>query len=143
QTSTYAYFPAAEDRRRQTIHHTYPGGATLSRFDYTYDAVGNILTWQQQADSAAPTQWTYRYDAADQLIGAVHQTTGGTPTILTRYAYRYDPAGNRLSEQVDDAVTSWTYDALNRLETQQGGGRLRFAGTLSEPATVTVAGQPA
>lgn len=57
QTSTYSYFDSAGDHRLQTIHHQYPrvsppptGGlpdvvgtllpaATLSKFDYTYDAV--------------------------------------------------------------------------------------------------------
>jgi YD repeat-containing protein len=53
QTSTYSYFGTTEDHRLQTIHHKYPNGTTLSKFDYTYDAVGNILTWRQQADSTA------------------------------------------------------------------------------------------
>jgi YD repeat-containing protein len=33
QTSTYTYLPNAADHRLQTIHHQYPGGATLSPFD--------------------------------------------------------------------------------------------------------------
>jgi hypothetical protein len=44
QTSTYTYLGNTGDRRLQTIHHKYPNAATLSKFDYTYDAVGNILT---------------------------------------------------------------------------------------------------
>ena len=101
------------------------------------------MTWQQRAGSDPPVGWTYGYDTADQLTRAVKQTTDPVPVVLQRFAYGYDPAGNRVFEQIDDAVTSWTYDALNRLVTQQGGGVLRFAGTVSEPATVTVAGQPA
>ncbi len=64
--------PVAQDLRLATIHHRKPDASTLSRFDpstrlgvvlslskddYTYDAVGNILTWQQQADSAQATRW--------------------------------------------------------------------------------------
>jgi len=143
QTSTYSYLPANQERRLQTIHHRYPTTATLSKFDYTYDAVGNILTWQQQADSAAPTIWRYGYDRADQLIRAVEETTGGSPSVIHEYGYGYDRAGNRLYEQIDDAVTAWTYTNLNRLQAQAGGGVLQLRGSVNEPATVTVQGVPA
>ena len=102
QTSSYAYFDTLGDLRLQAIHHRKPDTSTLSKFDpstllgvalslskddFAYDTVGNILTWQQQADSDAPTVWQYGFDRADQLTAAVHQTTGGTPAILKRYAY--------------------------------------------------------
>jgi len=143
QTSTYSYLAASQERRLQTIHHHYPNAATLSKFDYTYDAAGNILTWQQQADSAAPTLWRYGYDRADQLLSASQETTGGTPTVLHEYAYGYDPAGNRLYEQIDTDVTAWTYTNLNRLQAQAGGGVLQLRGSVNEPATVTIQGVPA
>jgi RHS repeat-associated protein len=143
QTSTYSYFGNSGDHRLQTIHHKYPNASTLSKYDYTYDAVGNILTWQLQADSASPTIWLYGYDAANQLMRAVHQTTGGSPTTLKRYGYGYDPAGNRTHEQIDDAITAASYDSSNRLLSHNAGGRLTFAGSLNEPGTVTVQGVPA
>ena len=99
QTSAYTYFSHAGDDRLQTIHHQKPDASTLSKFDYTYDAVGNILTWQRQADSGAPTVQRFGYDAADQLTAATNQTMDPTPTVLKRFAYAYDPAGNRTSEQ--------------------------------------------
>lgn len=46
-------------------------------------------------------------------------------------------------EQIDDAVVGASYDSLNRLVSRQPSGALRVAGTLSEPATVTVDGKPA
>ena len=55
QTTSYSYFGNTGDRRLQTIHHKKPDASTLSKFDYTYDVVGNIRTWTQQADSAAAT----------------------------------------------------------------------------------------
>lgn len=143
QTSSYAYYDTLGDLRLQTIHHRKPDTSTLSRFEYTYDAVGNILTWQQQADSAAPTMWRYGYDRADQLTAAVHQTTDPTPSLIKRYAYSYDLAGNRTSEQIDDAVALASHDNLNRLLTHQPGGVLTFKGTLNEPGTVTINGKPA
>jgi RHS repeat-associated protein len=142
QTSTYTYLPNAADRRFQEIHHKTPTGATLSRFAYTYDAVGNIATWTQQYE-ATTRAYDFTYDAADQLTGAVYRTTDPTPTILKRYGYVYDAGGNRTSEQIDDAPRTWTYDTMNRMTAQAGGGVLTFAGTVSEPATVTVQARPA
>jgi RHS repeat-associated protein len=142
QTSSYAYFGNTADHRLQTIHHRYPNSNTLSKFDYTYDAAGNILTWRQQADASA-VLWEYGYDRADQLVTAVKQSTDPTPVILKRYAYAYDPAGNRLVEQIDDAVQGATYNNVNELVSQGPSGLLRFEGTVSEPATVTVGGKPA
>ncbi len=142
QTSEYAYFPNAQDRRLQSIHHKYPGGATLSKFDYTYDVVGNILTWRQQADSNAVV-WQYGYDRADQLTAAIKQSATPSPTVLKRYAYAYDPAGNRTAEQIDDQVTGANFDSLNHLVSQQPAGPIVVSGTVSEPATVTVQGVPA
>ena len=142
QTSTYSYFDDQNDRRLQTIHHKYPNASTLSKFDYTYDAVGNILTWRQQADSTA-VMWKYGYDAADQLTSAVKHATDANETILQRFAYAYDPAGNRTVEQIDDVVTLSAYDNLNRLTSQAPGGPMVIAGALNEPGTVTISGASA
>jgi RHS repeat-associated protein len=141
QTSTYYYYGNSGDRRLQTIHHRYPSGNTLSKFDYTYDVVGSILTWRQQTDSTA-VSWTYWYDTADQLTSAVKSSTDPTQLVLKRYTYSYDPSGNRTTEQIDDAVTGWSYDNMNRLVSEQPSGALRLEGTVSEPAAVTVAGKP-
>ncbi len=142
QTSIYSYLPNSQDHRLQTIHHKYPNATTLSKFDYTYDTVGNILTWRQQADTTA-VNWRYGYDPADQLTSAIKDSTDPLPVIQKRYAYGYDPAGNRLFEQIDDQVMAASHDNLNRLTQHTPGGPLRFVGTVNEPANVTVAGQPA
>jgi hypothetical protein len=39
--------------------HKYPNTSTLSKSDYSYDVVGNILTWRQQADSNPAVLWSY------------------------------------------------------------------------------------
>ncbi len=78
-----------------------------------------------------------------KIPSAIKKATDPQQTILQRYYYRYDPAGNRLSEQIDDAVTSWTYDSLNRLVTQTPGGWLKVRGQLNETGTVSVNGAPA
>jgi hypothetical protein len=79
----------------------------------------------------------------DQLTSAVQASTGTPATVLKRYAYTYDPAGNRTSEQIDNAVMGASYNTVNELVSQQPAGALVVAGTLDEPAAVTVAGQPA
>jgi YD repeat-containing protein len=87
QTSAYSYLDNVGDRRLQTIHHRYSGGATLSKFDYTYDAVGNILTWRQQAESDAVT-WSYGYDPADQLTSAIQYATDPEQTVRFSDGFR-------------------------------------------------------
>lgn len=51
-----------------------------------------------------------RTTGADQLVRAVKETTAPAPIVLGRYAYDYDLAGNRTTEQIDDRVTRWTQD---------------------------------
>lgn len=140
QTSTYAYYPNSGDHRLQEIHHRKSGGVTLSKFNYSYDAVGNINTWTQQEDTNQAKAYDFEYDRVDQIRMAVWRTTDQTPTILKRYAYTYDPAGNRTVEQIDDSPVLFAYDSMNRLTSQTPGGAMRFAGTLNEAATVTIQG---
>jgi RHS repeat-associated protein len=143
QTSSYAYYSNSGDHRLEEIHHKKSGGTTLSKFNYTYDALGNILTWTQQQDTDPAKAYDFEYDRADQLRNAVWRTTDQTPTILKRYGYTYDPAGNRTVEQIDNAPVLSAYDNMNRLSSQAPGGTMRFAGTLNEAATVTIEGAPA
>jgi RHS repeat-associated protein len=143
QTTTYSYFDDEQDFRLQTIHHKNPSAATLSKFDYTYDAVGNILTWRQERASAAAKIYTFTHDLVDQLTSAVLTDTASPATILKRQAWAYDAAGNRTVDQTDDAVSASTHDELNRLQQRAPGGPIVFAGSLNEAGTVTIDGQPA
>ena len=72
--------------------------------------------------------------AAEQLTRAVKKSTDSTPSILKRYAYAYDAAGNRTSEQIDDAVVGASHNNLNRLTSQQPNGAIRVTGTVNEAA---------
>ena len=143
QTTTYSYLDDEHDFRLQTIHHKNPSAATLSKFDYTYDAVGNILTWRQERAGAAAKLYTFTHDLVDQLRSAVLTDTNTTPTILKRQAWAYDAAGNRTVDQNDDAVFATTHDAMNRLQSRAPGGPIVFAGSLNEAGTVTIDGKPA
>lgn len=143
QTSSYSYFDDQNDFRLQTIHHKNPSAVTLSKFDYTYDDVGNILTWRQERTGSAAKIYSFSHDLVDQLTSAVLTDTNTTPTILKRQAWSYDTAGNRTVEQTDDVVFASAHDDLNRLATRAPGGPIVFTGSLDEEGTVTIDGKPA
>lgn len=143
QTTFYSYFDDEHDFRLQTIHHKNPSAATLSKFDYTYDPVGNILTWRQERIGATTQKYTFGHDFADQLTTAVLTDTNTTPAVLKGQAWAYDTAGNRTVDQADDAVFATSHDSLNRLQSRAPGGPIRMTGTLNEPATVTINGETA
>ena len=80
----------------------------------------------------------FKYDLADQLTEA---TVPSVSSVVTDFAYGYDKAGNRTSEQIDNAVAAGTHNNLNQLKTLSASGPIRFAGSLNEAGTVTVNGQ--
>ena len=68
QSVDYSYYPNSGDHRLQQIHNKLPGGgATLSKFGYTYYAAGNIQAWSQQRGASLPGTYEFEYDDADQL----------------------------------------------------------------------------
>ncbi len=143
QTSEYEYLPNTGDRRLASIHHKKPaGGGTLASFDYTTDAGGRILTWRQQQESNPAKEYTFGYDAADQLTMAVLRDDA-TQDVLKTYGYAYDPAGNRTLEAIDQAATTAAFNARNQLTATTAGGAILFQGQTNEPASVTVGGVPA
>jgi len=75
--------------------------STGERYDYTYDAVGNRLTY-----SGPDGSHTYTYDAADRLTG------------VDGVAYTWDERGNQTS----DGTLTYEYNAANRLVGVSGGG---------------------
>jgi RHS repeat-associated protein len=143
QSTALGYLGNALDRRLADVHNKRPGGATLSRFQYTYAADGALATWRQQVDSIAATQFDLVRDGENRLLQATLKTVDATPMTLKRYGYSYDKAGNRVVEQVDDSANKATVNNMNQVTSRQAGGALRFAGALSEAAMVTVQGKEA
>ena len=108
-STSYSYFGNTGDQRLQTIQNVQ-GSTQLSKFDYTYNAVGTIATWTQQADSSTAVVNTLSYDHADQLVSDV-QSGGATASD----AYHYDPAGNRLAEVTGAGTTTGQFNNVNQL----------------------------
>ncbi len=141
QSTTFDYFSNSGDQRLKTIWNKKNGGSTVSKFDYVYNRIGQITNWMQQADALATTTNDFSYDRANQLIEAVMKRA--TPQVMD-YVYGYDKAGNRTSEQINNAVTKAIHNNVNQLTTQQGGvGPTYFEGDVSEAAQVTVGGTTA
>ncbi|MBS1784168.1 MAG: hypothetical protein JST24_01925 [Acidobacteria bacterium] len=112
-TSSFTYAEAPGDKRLQSITHKKGDGTPISAFAYTYDADGQIATWAQSTDAQAPKTYTFSYDAVGQILGA--QLTGPTGELIHQYAYAYDAAGNRTSEQVDGAEIASDFNAVNQM----------------------------
>ena len=107
QSTKFSYFSNTGDERLQEILNLRSGGATLSKFDYAYNAAGDITTWTQQQDSNPPNSFSFKYDAADQLL------SGTSPAAS--FSYAYDAAGNRLTDVTASGTTTATYNSLNQL----------------------------
>ncbi len=138
----FGYFGASGDHRLQQIKHLAVAAtpsSIVSQHDYTYDAEGQIATWARVLGATSST-FALGYDNAGQLASATLTGPSGT---IDRHAYTYDKAGNRRSSQRNLALTQWAANNRNQLTTQSGGGKLRVAGHLSEPAKVTVNGTKA
>ena len=142
QSTQFQYFANAGDQRLQQIKHVGTGGSVISQFDYAYNAVGEMATWTlNNSGLAQAQQYTFGYDAGDQLKAAVLKDTGAG-TVVKDFGYRYDGAGNRVGSQGSNAIVTEQANGLNQVTQSSGGGLMRFAGTVSKPATVTVGGAP-
>ncbi len=146
QKTSFDYFPAAGDYRLKTINHLASASnpaSTISRYDYTFSPDGSISTWQRQFGSDPATQFTLGYDLANQLTSANVAPVANLSSITQRYSYQYDSAGNRISQQIGNQITSATHNNANQITSTAGGGKLLVAGNTNKPARVTVNSKPA
>jgi len=140
----YDYFTSTGDFLLKQIKNLTagPSPSVISQFDYTYGADRSISTWTINQGSGATT-WTFGYDGARQLTEAKRNDADGG-ALLESNSYAYDKAGNRVQVGTGSALPK-NYDVnnLNQLLSERDHGRTTFAGTVDEPATVTVNGQAA
>jgi RHS repeat-associated protein len=115
--------------------------AVISQFDYTYRPDRSIETMAVRQNGVTNT-WTYGYDGANQLTAATLRNA--SQVILESNSYAYDKAGNRTQMgNTTTAPSNAEVNNLNQLLSLRDFGPTTFAGTVDEPATVTVNGQPA
>ena len=94
--------------RVQQIKAGVPGNLTsLQDLNYTYDAVGNVLTILD--NKAGPQTQTFHYDALDRLKDAA--ASGGAGGTYGIEYYAYNPIGNLTSKA---NVTQWYSDTLHK-----------------------------
>ena len=102
--TTYSYDAAGE-----LLHlvNYAPNGTVNSRFDYTYDSLGQCIT-----EATVDGTWTYSYDVIGELTHAVFVSTN--PAIANQdEAYFYDAAGNRTQTIINGVTTVYTTNNMN------------------------------
>jgi RHS repeat-associated protein len=106
--TTYKY-----DLAGQLLHlvNYAPDGTVNSRFDYTYDHLG-----QRTSMDTIDGKWTYTYDATGQLIHAVLDSTN--PNIADQdLTYVYDSMGNRIRTIENGVTTEYITNNMNQYTT--------------------------
>lgn len=103
-----------------SVLHKAAAGALLLGLSYGVDATGLRNSITETVDGGALSRVTaYEYDANKRLIREEITRAGQTGTQVTSWAY--DDVGNRVSQTVDGATLSYTYDANDRLLTESDG----------------------
>jgi RHS repeat-associated protein len=113
QSTQFSWLDNTHDQRLGGIQNLTSGSATISQFGYTYDKLGRIIEWSRSQDPLDTAAYTddldLRYDNEGQLSNAVAWAWSTQLNMLVPtngYAYDYDPAGNRTSEQQEPPY--WT-----------------------------------
>jgi RHS repeat-associated protein len=103
KVATYTY---DELNRMKTVVANWFSGTTT----YMYDAGGRLD--RTELPSSTDINTTYDYDDANRLVGISNADGGGT---ISSSAYVLDDNGNRTQLTDTEGVTTYTYDALQRL----------------------------
>jgi RHS repeat-associated protein len=107
--TTYEYDLAGE--LMHLVNHA-PDGSVSSRFDYTYDNLGQRATM-----TTLDGQWTYTYDDIGQLMHAVFVSNNPAAAPNQDLQYSYDAAGNRTQTIINGATTMYVSNNLNQYTT--------------------------
>ena len=117
QTTEFGYADNLQDQHLKRITNKL-GNTPISQFLYDHDVpTGQITSWTQKEGAQPLSIFDLGYDDADQLISA-SLSEGGN--VVKTFGYSYDPAGNRLTEQVDATTRQFSYNALNQLTSVEG-----------------------
>ena len=122
---------------------------TISRYDYTNDALGRrtAISRSGTAFGTMPVRDSYGYNHRSEVTSA-RRTLVANPSQEIRgfsYDYAYDPIGNRISSTEYDPennalISSYTANALNQYQQRTIPGYAAVRGTATNTAVVTVNG---
>jgi RHS repeat-associated protein len=133
QRSAMDYLDNTSDQHLKQVLNTGVDGSLLSQYGYIYNPSGLITQWTQQSGNSLPNFYELGYDAANQLVTATRKTQRPAAT-LAQYAYKYDNAGNRAIEHINNTVLISEYNLLNQLTRQWDADSLRTRGNIDSLA---------
>jgi RHS repeat-associated protein len=108
--SLYTYFGNTGDERLRAITARLHSGAQISNLQYLYDAGGEVKSTAIQRQSGTMVNTlAMSYDSGGELIG-VTPSAGGS-----RFTFGYDLAGNRVTQKIGAATTTYTYNSVNAM----------------------------
>ncbi|HEX8207227.1 MAG TPA: RHS repeat-associated core domain-containing protein [Solirubrobacteraceae bacterium] len=121
-------FATPDSANRVDVIEAKQGTTSLVKRDYHYkDAAGTDRATLQHETDLAGRKTTYTYDSLNRLDVAEEKDSGGT--LLSKWDYGYDKAGNRTSQTVNNtSTTTYAYNAANQLTslTPPGGSAQTF-----------------
>lgn len=115
--------PTYDTRGRTTVlsYRSISGGTETERqrVEYSYDDVGNILTYRNNGSGGGGNNWltNYTYDRANRLKTEI-RTGGGAHNF--NLAYNYDKSNNRTSVVRNGSSSSYTVDDNDKFLTGDG-----------------------
>jgi RHS repeat-associated protein len=107
--STYATYQYDQDGDILHLINYAPNGSVNSRFDYTYDSLGNIRTM-----NTLDGVWTYQYDPDGHLTQAVFTSSNMSAVPNEDLLYQYDLAGNWTQTITNGATTTYLVNDMNQ-----------------------------
>ncbi|MBI3345265.1 MAG: type IV secretion protein Rhs [Gammaproteobacteria bacterium] len=113
-STRYTYNP---DNTLSQVQNRSTSASVVTQHDYSYDAAGNRLTHTEQI-GATLTKYQYLYNALDRLSEVRNNAV--VPSTLIE-GYSYDTLGNRSQKTDGVNTTAYVYDTANQLkEIRQG-----------------------
>jgi RHS repeat-associated protein len=116
ENNTSAAYVYDNANRLLTIDHKR-NGTSFSRFDYTYNSVGNRTSKTQTDDGFPVRAENYQYDPTDQVTGAEYLENS---VVNRTVGYQYDPVGNRQQVTENNQPAAYTANNLNQYSTVDG-----------------------
>ena len=97
---------------------------TMMSLTYGYNKTGTVSSVVGQVNSVTVNE-QYKYDPLQRLTNSTVTSSGGRTTLW----YQYNNVGNRLSQNINGTVTTYTYNAANNelLSSSKPGQSIAYA----------------